>query len=122
MLFLAGQRIKNVISRVTGGQASTIDGTFRSTIPGANVYFLNPSGVIFGGNASLDVQGSFHASTADYLKFKDGVKFETGVATANPVLTTATPEGFGFLDDTPAKIEILGGDNKLLKVSEGETF
>jgi filamentous hemagglutinin family protein len=120
--FSGSAGIKNVISRVTGGQASTIDGSFRSTIPGANVYFLNPSGVIFGENASLDVQGSFHASTADYLKFKDGVKFEMGIATANPVLTTAAPEAFGFLEDTPAKIEILGGNNKLLKVPAGETF
>ncbi|MEE9326883.1 MAG: filamentous hemagglutinin N-terminal domain-containing protein [Cocleimonas sp.] len=120
--FSGSAGINNVISRVTGGQTSTIDGAFRSTIPGANVYFLNPSGVIFGENASLDVQGSFHASTADYLKFKDGGKFESGVATANPVLTTAAPEAFGFLDNTPAKIEILGGNNKLLKVPAGETL
>ena len=120
--FSGSDGIKNVISRVTGGQASTIDGAFRSTIPGANVYFLNPSGVIFGENSSLDVQGSFHASTADYLKFKDGGKFETGVATTNPILATAAPEAFGFLDDTPAKIEILGGNGKLLKVPAGETL
>ncbi|MCF6204258.1 MAG: filamentous hemagglutinin N-terminal domain-containing protein [Methylococcaceae bacterium] len=106
--FSGSAGIKNVISRVTGGQASTIDGVFRSTIPNANIYFLNPSGVIFGENASLDVQGAFHASTADYLKFKDGVKFETGVATANPILITATPEAFGFLDNTPASISVLG--------------
>ncbi len=120
--FSGSAGIKNVISRVTGGQTSTIDGAFRSTIPGANVYFLNPSGVIFGENASLDVQGSFHASTADYLKFKDGGKFETGVATTNPILATAAPEAFGFLDDTPAKIEILGGNNKLFKVPAGESL
>ncbi len=120
--FSGSAGIKNVISRVTGGQTSTIDGVFRSTIPGANVYFLNPAGVIFGENASLDVQGSFHASTADYLKFKDGVKFETGVVTENPILTTASPEAFGFLDDKPAKITVLGGNNKVLSVPENETL
>ena len=114
--------IKNVISRVTGGQTSTIDGAFRSTIPGANVYFLNPSGVIFGENATLDVQGSFHASTADYLKFKDGVKFETGLAKANPILTTASPEAFGFLNNAPASISVSGGNNKILKVPENATL
>jgi filamentous hemagglutinin family protein len=41
--FSGSAGIKNVISRVTGGQASIIDGAFNSTIPGANVYFLNPS-------------------------------------------------------------------------------
>ena len=120
--FSGSAGINNVISRVTGGQASTIDGAFQSTIPGANIYFLNPSGVIFGENASLDVQGSFHASTADYLKFKDGVKFETGLANANPILTIASPEAFGFLDDTPAPITVSGGLNKVLKVPEGETL
>ena len=111
--FSGSADINNVISRVTGGQTSTIDGAFRSTIPGANIYFLNPSGVIFGKNASLDVQGSFHASTADYLKFKDGVKFETGLATANPVLTVASPEAFGFLDGSPAPITVSGGDKRV---------
>ena len=120
--FSGSAGINNVISRVTGGQASTIDGAFRSTIPGANVYFLNPSGVIFGENATLDVQGSFHASTADYLKFKDGVTFETGLANANPILTTASPEAFGFLNDAPASISVSGGNNKVLKVPENETL
>ncbi|MEE9336791.1 MAG: filamentous hemagglutinin N-terminal domain-containing protein, partial [Methylococcaceae bacterium] len=120
--FSGSAGIKNVISRVTGGQASTIDGVFRSTIPNANVYFLNPSGVIFGENASLDVQGSFHASTANYLKFKDGVKFETGVKTANPILTTASPEAFGFLNNSPASISVSGGNNKLLQVPDNKTL
>jgi len=121
--FSGSTGIKNVISRVTGGQTSTIDGAFRSTIPGANVYFLNPAGVIFGENASLDVQGSFHASTADYLKFKDGVKFKTGLADANPILTTSSPESFGFLDNAPASIVVSGGrSNNVLKVPEDETL
>jgi filamentous hemagglutinin family protein len=51
--------IRNVISRVTGGARSDIDGTLASTIPGADLYFLNPVGVLFGPNARLDVQGSF---------------------------------------------------------------
>ncbi len=121
--FSGSASIQNVVSRVTGGQVSTIDGAFRSTIPGANIYFINPSGVIFGENASLDMQGSFHASTADYLKFKDGVKFETGIATANPILTTAAPEAFGFLDNTPASISVLG-ENKtaILEVKKDATL
>ena len=123
--FSGSAGIQNVISRVTGGQESFIDGSFRSTIPGANIYFLNPSGVVFGENATLDVQGSFHASTADYLKFKDGVKFESGEAIASSVLTVAAPEAFGFLDNTPASIDILGKANNInqaLDVADGETF
>jgi filamentous hemagglutinin family protein len=52
--------IRNVISRVTGGEVSNIDGTLRSTVGQANLYFLNPAGVIFGPNARLDMPGSFH--------------------------------------------------------------
>src|SRR5262245_27702181 len=56
--------IENVISRVTGGEASQIDGTLHSTIPGADVWLLNPSGVVFGQGAEVDVKGSFHAGAA----------------------------------------------------------
>jgi filamentous hemagglutinin family protein len=75
--FSGSTGIKNVISRVTGGQTSNIDGTLRVSIPNANLYLLNPAGVIFGQNAKLDVPGSFHVSTADYLKFQDGVRFDS---------------------------------------------
>jgi filamentous hemagglutinin family protein len=57
--------IDNVLSQVTGGSQSFIDGLLRSTIESANLWFINPSGVLFGPNASLDVHGSFHVSTAD---------------------------------------------------------
>jgi len=43
----------NVISRVTGGSLSTIDGLLASTIPGAAIWLINPNGVVFGDNANL---------------------------------------------------------------------
>ena len=66
--FSGPDSISNIISRVTGGISSWIDGRLRSEITGANLYLLNPAGVMFGSNASLDISGSFHVSTADYLK------------------------------------------------------
>src|SRR5215210_4415704 len=54
--------VANVIGRVTGGAQSSIDGTVRSTMPGANLYLVNPAGAVFGPNARVDVSGSFHAS------------------------------------------------------------
>ncbi len=63
------QSISNVISRVTGGDPSQIDGTLRSDIAGANLWLLNPSGVVFGAGAKLEVPGSFHARTGDYVGF-----------------------------------------------------
>ena len=67
--------IDNVISRVTGGDISSIDGRLASSIPGASLWLFNPAGVVFGTNASLDVSGSFHVSTADKLRTADGETF-----------------------------------------------
>src|SRR5205823_14006046 len=64
-----------VLTRVTGGTGSNIDGTIRCTIPNADFYLVNPAGVVFGPDASLDVQGSFAVTTADVLKLADGGKF-----------------------------------------------
>ena len=57
-----------MIGRVTGGAQSNINGQIASTITGANLYLINPSGIVFGPNATVNVSGSFHASTADYLQ------------------------------------------------------
>ncbi|MEE9425082.1 MAG: filamentous hemagglutinin N-terminal domain-containing protein [Methylococcales bacterium] len=117
--FSGSSGINNVISRVTGGSPSSIDGALRSTIPNANLYFLNPAGVIFGENASLDVQGSFHLSTADYLGLADGTRFSAVSPSDNQVLTTASPEAFGFLGDNPSAITLAQAE---LKVPSGESL
>ena len=65
--FVGPTIIENIINRVTGGTTSNIDGLIRSSIPGANLYLLNPAGVLFGPNAALDISGSFHVSSADYI-------------------------------------------------------
>ena len=116
--FTGPHSIQNVISRVTGGSPSSIDGLLQCMIPGANLYLINPSGVMFGPNASLDVTGSFHVSTADYLKFSDG-----GAFYANPnvssVLSVAEPQAFGFLSSSPAGIS---AEKAYLQVPEGKTI
>ncbi|MGD9733829.1 MAG: filamentous hemagglutinin N-terminal domain-containing protein [Desulfamplus sp.] len=105
--FTGSDSIKNVISRVTGGEKSEIDGTLRSNIGKADFYFINPSGVVFGENAKVDVPAAFHASTADELKFKDGASFKASKS-ENSTLTQAAPESFGFLGTQSASIEING--------------
>jgi filamentous hemagglutinin family protein len=97
--------IKNVISRVTGGEISTIDGTLASKVGQADLYFLNPAGVMFGPNARLDVPGSFHVSTAAELRFADGARFSALDKTGSG-LTVAPPEAFGFLDRPPGRIAV----------------
>ncbi|RKZ39690.1 MAG: hypothetical protein DRQ49_01645 [Gammaproteobacteria bacterium] len=116
--FSGPDSVSNVISRVTGGNSSQIDGLIRSTIPNADMYFQNPYGIMFGPNAQLDVQGSFHASTADYLRLGDGGHFDARNP-SNSLLTVAPIEAFGFLTDTPASITTQDSD---LSVSEGNSL
>ena len=116
--FSGSNSVSNIIGRVTGGQMSFIDGAIRSTIPGANLYLLNPTGMLFGEHATLDVSGSFHVSTADYLRLSDGGRFDARIPD-NSVLTVAPIAAFGFLSDAPGKIEVNGS---FLRVSEGQTL
>src|SRR4051812_26099255 len=88
--------IKNVISRVTGGEISTIDGTLASRVGQADLYFLNPAGVIFGPNARIDVPSSLHYSTEREMRFADGARFSAADQPGSG-LTVAPPEAFGFL-------------------------
>lgn len=110
--FFSSPSIENIISRVTGDQASWIDGPLRGRLPGtdalssANLYFLNPNGIIFGPNASLDIGGSFHASTAEELEFDNGEIFNAHSIGGAPILSAAKPEAFGFLGE--ASIELRG--------------
>lgn len=111
--------ISNVIGRVTGGTGSTINGGLSCTIYGANLYLLNPNGVVFGPNAGLNISGSFHVSTADYLRLEDGGRFDA-THPENSVLTTAPPCAFGFLDEkAPVDISMNGTQ---LRVSSGKSI
>ncbi|KYC37714.1 hypothetical protein WA1_04130 [Scytonema hofmannii PCC 7110] len=66
--------INNILSRVTGGNASNIFGKL-GVLGGANLFLLNPNGIVFGENASLDIQGSFVATTADAIEFGEQGNF-----------------------------------------------
>ncbi len=105
--FSGPANVTHIISRVTGGNPSQIDGTIRSTIPNADFYFLNPYGIMFGSNARLDVQGGFHASTAHYLRLQDGGRFEARTPEKS-LLTVAPVEAFGFLDNQIAPLSVTG--------------
>lgn len=103
--FTGAKGIQNVISRVTGGEVSVIDGLLRSTINGSAFYFINPAGVTFGANAQVDVPAAFHVSTADGLRFGDGGQFRASLA-APSQLSIAEPISFGFLGTQTAAIDI----------------
>ena len=128
--FSGPANIANIISRVTGGNTSNINGLLKSEIAGANFFLINPAGVIFGPNAQLDVSGSFVVSTADELRLADGGVFSAiDPNSANNVLTSATPSAFGFLDGQPlaqvgvevdgAKLEVEAGQSLTVVVDDG---
>ncbi len=94
--FTGSADIKNVISRVTGGELSTINGSLTSEIGQANFYFLNPAGVIFGEQAKINVPAAFHISTANALRFSDGTIYYSDSSKPS-TLGIAQPEAFGFL-------------------------
>jgi filamentous hemagglutinin family protein len=116
--FSGPNNIHNVLVRVTGGQASSIDGTIQCTIPGANFFLINPFGIMFGPNAHVNVSGSFVATTADHVGLAGGGRFDARNP-ANDLLTTAAPDAFGFLGPTAAPISING---TALVMSEGKVL
>ncbi len=115
--FTGPASIANVISRVTGGRMSTIDGHLRSEVGQADFFFINPAGVVFGPNARVDVPAAFHVSTADELRFADGSVY-SATDPEKSTLSMAAPESFGFLSPQPASIEVNGST---LKFAPGQT-
>jgi filamentous hemagglutinin family protein len=89
--------ISNIFSRVTGGNISDIDGVIRAN-GSANLFLINPAGIIFGENASLNIGGSFYGSSASSILFEEG-EFSAADLDNPPLLTVNAPIGLGFRDN-----------------------
>ena len=93
--FANPEGVENILSRVTGNTRSEILGTL-GVLGSADLFIINPNGIIFGSNASLNVNGSFLASTADSLVFNNGFQFSATNPVTPPLLTINVPIGLQF--------------------------
>jgi filamentous hemagglutinin family protein len=94
--------IENIITRVTGSSGSNINGTL-GVLGSANLFFINPSGIIFGGNARLDVRGSFIGSTASAIQFGEQGFFSASNP-YRPSVLTINPSALFFNQSATAEI------------------
>jgi filamentous hemagglutinin family protein len=112
----AANGVNTVIGRVTGGNLSTINGQIQLTGGNApDLFLINPSGIVFSAGASLNVPGSFVASTAENVLFANNVAFGIG-NTPSPLLTITAPTGLQ-LGNNPTAITVQGSGYALTAIN-----
>ncbi|BAZ39332.1 filamentous hemagglutinin outer membrane protein [Calothrix sp. NIES-4101] len=121
----------NILTRVTGGNASNILGTL-GVDGNANLFLMNPNGILFGQNASLDVRGSFVGTTANGLQFGNQGVFSATNPQA-PALLTVNPSALLFSQvqssagitnqsQAPAGVNPNGDNTTGLRVPDGKSL
>ncbi len=99
-LFNNGTEIQNILTRVTGKSISNIDGLIKAN-GSANLFLMNPNGIVFGEKARLDIGGSFLATSASNMKFSDGSEFSAVNPQAPPLLKVNITPGLQYGTSQP---------------------
>ncbi|MFN6453839.1 MAG: CHAT domain-containing protein [Nostoc sp. EfeVER01] len=114
--FQASPALQNILGRVTGGNASVINGLIQVTGGNANFFLRNPAGFIFGANASLNVPGAFTVTTANGIGF--GSSWFNAIGVNDYINLVGNPNGFAFSTNQPGAIANAGN----LAVSTGQNL
>ena len=94
-VYFSDPGVENIFSRITGTKPSQIFGTLGVSGGNANLFLLNPNGIVFGEGATLDLNGSFFATTADKIQFGDRA-FAANPKAENLPLLTVNPSALFF--------------------------
>ncbi len=116
--FQSSTAIERILTRVTGSSPSAIDGRLEVLGSSADFFLLNPNGVLFGPDASLNLSGSFVATTAERLQFDDG-EFSTVSPSSTALLSVSAPIGVNF-GAAPAPIQVNGPGHGLVVTQNSE--
>ncbi|NER03808.1 MAG: filamentous hemagglutinin N-terminal domain-containing protein, partial [Okeania sp. SIO3C4] len=100
--FISNPNIKNILTRVTGGDASVINGLIQVTGGNSNLLIMNSAGIIFGANARLDVPASFVVTTGSGIGFDSG--WFNSIGENNYDILTGSPSAFSFPMTNPGVI------------------
>jgi filamentous hemagglutinin family protein len=120
--FRNASTINNILVRVTGGNPSDIQGKLKAQ-GNANLFLINPKGIIFGENARLDIGGSFIATTANLIQFPGGGEFSmtSPVNPQNPLLTV-NPSAFLFNQIASEPISSIQVNEARLSVKDSQSL
>ncbi|MHC0066550.1 CHAT domain-containing protein [Nostoc sp. UIC 10890] len=104
--FQASPALQNILGRITGGNASVINGLIQVTGGNPNLFLMNPAGFIFGTNASLNVPGAFTVTTANGIGF--GSSWFNAIGINDYTALVGNPNGFAFSMNQPGAIANAG--------------
>ncbi|MEB3827364.1 two-partner secretion domain-containing protein, partial [Phormidium sp. CCY1219] len=116
--FVSHPNIENILGRINGGDPSIINGLIKLTGGNSNLFLMNPAGIVFGSGASLNVPGSFMATTADRIGLQEslGVRWFYASGEHNYADLIGTPNRFAFTMPEPGTILNAGN----LSVGQGQ--
>ena len=115
--FISPPTIQNILGRVVGGEVSVINGLIQVTGSAANLYLINPAGILFGAKARLNVPAAFTATTANGVGFSNGAWW-SAIGSTDPQMLWGSPESFAFLTSQPGAIFNAGN----LTVGSGQSL